>query len=258
MELGERLRRARLAAGLSQRQLVGDRITRNMLSQIEHGTAAPSMETLRYLAERLGRPVSYFLDQGEADFLERAWSSFDSGDDAGALQLLEQLREQTRESRLLKSLALLRLAQISAEQGRDVYARKLLDQAQELEGEIPWLPELKIRRLQISARLHLAVDPAALPSLDQQLYLHAYVCMRSDAPEQAAAYLDACQDRTASPWRLLRARTYMAQREYTPAAQLLRQEEKRCPEEAIPLLEQCFRELGDFQQAYHYACLQRK
>ena len=63
MELGEKLRIARQEAGLSQRQLCGQIITRNMLSQIEHGTARPSMETLRALASRLGKPVSYFLEE---------------------------------------------------------------------------------------------------------------------------------------------------------------------------------------------------
>ena len=63
MELGEKLRQARLEAGLSQRQLCGEIITRNMLSLIEHGSAKPSMETLKLLAARLGKPVSYFLDE---------------------------------------------------------------------------------------------------------------------------------------------------------------------------------------------------
>jgi transcriptional regulator with XRE-family HTH domain len=54
MELGQRLRQARLEAGLSQRQLCGDTITRNMLSLIENGSARPSMDTLRCLAARLG------------------------------------------------------------------------------------------------------------------------------------------------------------------------------------------------------------
>ena len=53
MELGEKLRQARLEAGFSQRQLCGEEITRNMLSQIEHGTAKPSMKTLQFLAARL-------------------------------------------------------------------------------------------------------------------------------------------------------------------------------------------------------------
>ena len=63
MELGQRLRQARLEAGLSQRQLCGEVITRNMLSQIENGSARPSMETLRYLASRLGKPISFFLEE---------------------------------------------------------------------------------------------------------------------------------------------------------------------------------------------------
>ena len=67
MTLGEKLRQARLSAGLSQRQLCGEQITRNMLSQIENGTANPSMATLQYLAQRLGKPIGYFLEDGTAD-----------------------------------------------------------------------------------------------------------------------------------------------------------------------------------------------
>lgn len=63
MELGEKLRNARLEAGLSQRQLCGDVITRNMLSQIENGSANPSMATLQYLAGKLGKPISFFLQE---------------------------------------------------------------------------------------------------------------------------------------------------------------------------------------------------
>ena len=63
MELGEKLRLTRLEAGLSQRALCGDEITRNMLSRIENGAARPSMKTLGCLAARLGKPVSYFLEE---------------------------------------------------------------------------------------------------------------------------------------------------------------------------------------------------
>ena len=63
MELGQKIRTVREAAGLSQRQVCGDTITRNMLSRIEHGTVRPSMATLSFLAEKLGKPVSFFLDE---------------------------------------------------------------------------------------------------------------------------------------------------------------------------------------------------
>ena len=63
MTTGEKLKAARLEAGLSQRRLCGDVITRNMLSQIENGSANPSMATLQYLAGRLGKSVGYFLQE---------------------------------------------------------------------------------------------------------------------------------------------------------------------------------------------------
>ena len=64
MELGQKIKAARLEAGLSQRQLCADTITRNMLSQIENGSAKPSMDTLQILAARLHKTVGYFLEEG--------------------------------------------------------------------------------------------------------------------------------------------------------------------------------------------------
>ena len=66
MELGAKIKQARLDAGLSQRQLCGDTITRNMLSLIESGRAKPSMDTLQYLAGQLGKPMGYFLEEQAA------------------------------------------------------------------------------------------------------------------------------------------------------------------------------------------------
>ena len=63
MELGKRIKQARLDAGLSQRQLCGERLTRNMLSLIENGSARPSMDTLQFLAGQLNKPISFFLEE---------------------------------------------------------------------------------------------------------------------------------------------------------------------------------------------------
>ena len=67
MTLGEKIKAARLEAGLSQRQLCGNVITRNMLSQIENGSARPSMATLQHLARQLGKPIGYFLQEQAVD-----------------------------------------------------------------------------------------------------------------------------------------------------------------------------------------------
>lgn len=60
-KLGRRIREARLAKRLTQSEVVGDFITRNMLSQIESGTATPSMKTLEYLSRVLSIPMSQLV-----------------------------------------------------------------------------------------------------------------------------------------------------------------------------------------------------
>ncbi len=66
-KLGERIRELRTRLGITQRELAGDRITRNMLSLIESGNASPSVSTLLYIAERLGTSAGYFFTSTEAD-----------------------------------------------------------------------------------------------------------------------------------------------------------------------------------------------
>ena len=63
---GQRLREARRALGLTQDELGRPDFTKGFISLLEHDRAKPSVASLERLAARLGRPVSYFLDGGEA------------------------------------------------------------------------------------------------------------------------------------------------------------------------------------------------
>lgn len=49
-ELGKLIKEARISKKMTQSEVVGSFITRNMLSQIENGLATPSIRTLQYLA----------------------------------------------------------------------------------------------------------------------------------------------------------------------------------------------------------------
>ena len=65
MKLGEKIKAARLNAGMTQAELAGDFITRNMLSQIENGLAMPSLQTALYIADKLGLDAGILFSEGD-------------------------------------------------------------------------------------------------------------------------------------------------------------------------------------------------
>lgn len=68
MNIGQRIKSLRIAKMLTQQELAGGNITRNMLSRIENGFALPSMQTLIYISEKLGVPAGYLLAEEHEDF----------------------------------------------------------------------------------------------------------------------------------------------------------------------------------------------
>ena len=267
MELGKRLRQARLEQGISQRQLCGEMITRNMLSQIENGSARPSMDTLRYLAQRLRRPVSYFLeedavsspnreamDSARLAFVQKKWEDL--------LDRLEDYRTPDPifdwEKALLESLALLALAEQALEQGKIPYARELLEKAEQAGASTPYYAqELERKRLILLGRSGQKVAER-LPDLDEELLLRAQAALEKGLPEHAGYLLDAAQDQRTPQWTELRGQVYFIQERFEAAARCYHILEDTNPEKAAPMLESCYRELKDFEKAYFYACRARK
>lgn len=264
MELGQRLKEARLAAGLSQRQLCGDVITRNMLSQIENGAARPSMDTLRYLAGRLEKPVSWFLDEQAVispnqAVMEEARLGYLMKDPARVLRALEEYRQPDAlfeaERELLEVLACLDLAEEALDREYRPRAAELLERAAEMKPAYCGR-ELERRRLLLQARLDSAAA-AQLPSLDEELLLRARSAMESGNAPRCAALLEAAEDRENAEWYFLRGEAYLAAEDYRPAADCYHRAEETYPKKTASRLEQCYRELGDFKRAYEYACKQR-
>ena len=66
LDIGKKIKKLRCEKFMTQAELAGDNITRNMLSCIENGTALPSLSTLRYIASKLNVSAGYLL----ADELE--------------------------------------------------------------------------------------------------------------------------------------------------------------------------------------------
>ena len=65
MNIGEKIKKLRTAKLMTQADLVGTEITRNMLSLIENGSANPSLETVCYIASRLNVSPGFLISDGE-------------------------------------------------------------------------------------------------------------------------------------------------------------------------------------------------
>lgn len=254
MELGERIKQARLEAGLSQRQLCGDRLTRNMLSLIENGSARPSMDTLRYFAQQLGRPLGWFLEEQAVvspnqDCMADARESWAVGDSHGVLEALESYKAPDPvfdgERGLLGYLANLQLAETALEEKKLPYAKHLLAEAANWES--PYITATLEQERQ--ALLAWAGEKADLD--DEPLLARAQALL--DAPQRALGVLNGAKDRNAARWLYLAGQAEFSLGQYAKAAEHLQAVESIHPD-AVAMLEICYRELGDFKKAYEYAC----
>lgn len=138
MTLGQKIKAARLTQNMTQKELVGDYITRNMLSKIENDSATPSVRTLEFLAGALGLPTGYFLsdavisdgtvpdglDDARAAFRARRW-----GDCLAALEL-DKKAGTSDEGYLLHAYAGAHAARAALNEGDCAAARELAEAAQ--------------------------------------------------------------------------------------------------------------------------------
>jgi tetratricopeptide (TPR) repeat protein len=101
LRLGERLRQLRVAAGMTQTGLAGDRFSKEYVSQIERGKTRPTRETIQWLADRLG------VDAG---FLANGVSADERGRVDAALARADALLEARRDEEALAEFEAIRAA----------------------------------------------------------------------------------------------------------------------------------------------------
>ena len=259
MELGTRLRQARLAAGLSQRQLCGETITRNMLSQIENGSARPSMDTLRYLAAQLGKPVSFFLEeQMEVSPNQGVMEQARNATGTAVLDILAQYQQPDalfdRERWLLEALTCLELAREALDAGKKEYAGALLERAQKAGSHTPYYTPETDRRRQLLAYEAGFLDTA---EPDQwELFLLAKAFLGQNAPEKCIGIMHAI-DPLQEEHHFILAQAYLQLSRYEIAIRHFLQAESYDPQAVFAGLEKCYSALEDYKPAYFYACKQR-
>lgn len=283
MTLGQKLKQARLDRGLTQAQVVGSRITRNMLSQIENDLASPSVGTLEYLASVLGVRLSWLLADGkeeqEQTRTSRLRQALRDGDDAGCLALAPEQPDD--EQALALAMAGARCAQRALEEEEFARARELALQA--LQRNSASVYESALLTLQMQAVLARCAQAehtdagqafaqyrqtyAALqPSVQYHLLLARYQLEQAhlQAAEHEIWSIGELPDRYRAEYLVLRGRLAAAKEQYAPAVEYLRQAEalgampKLLARELCQTMELAARELQDYKTAYEYAARQLK
>ena len=267
MTLGQKLRQTRLSKGLSQSQVAGGCVTRNMLSQIENDQASPSMRTLEHLARALDVSVGWLLSDEQTDAalekMRRARTLFREEDYAGCLALFAQDAGMLAAKRLAAEN--FSGAKELAQQALDCNRRSLYASAQVQVQALDVLARCAIQEKQADE----AVERYRTFYLERQSAVRYHFTMARfhlqqehiQAAEREIWSIAELPDAQRAEYLILRGKIAATREQYENAALYFHQAQelplgRMLERELYEGLEVCCRELGDYQQAYLYASKQ--
>ncbi|ARU60539.1 hypothetical protein CBW65_05195 [Tumebacillus avium] len=177
LTLGQKLRLKRKELDLTLKDIAGDYISPATLSLVERDLQVPSEELLRYLAERLETPYSYFKETPEETLGRRAKTLLAESEAllhrkrfSMATRFAEEILNDAKDLRLHHYIAqsALLLSRIALTQEEYHRANEYLFEAQSaahLSGHHEWLPSIYFQFAQVSFRQ--SFYPQALDYLKQ-------------------------------------------------------------------------------------------
>lgn len=281
MNIGKRIRQLRLSKLMTQADLAGDQITRNMLCNIERGTALPSLPTVMYLAGRLGVPVGLLLAEEGGEFPYRKMiempnirRAFAAGDFTGCLSLLHSSfpAERDDELSLLCAEAEFGAARNAFEEGRFRRAAAAFDRGVTAAGQTVYDTDSLRARTAVYFRYLSGVSPtlssdilpenevAGARAFGDEFceYFMALDALENGRDGEVAAYLTR-QEKSLYAARI-RALILMKKEEYQEAEEALEALLAR-PELSVGALlyeifgdlDLCCRKNDDYKRAYEFA-----
>lgn len=260
MKLGEKIRSARLNAGMTQADLAGDFITRNMLSQIENGLAMPSLQTALYIADKLGVDAGILFserDNKEAYFLTRKLpllkSSFKNGEYDKCIESCSEAEESCDEACFILAECYIKKAYDNFYRGKLRQALKYGESAVKYASKSVYSSDgIKLKNEMLEA-----VISAITPYLKQTRF-------KAEERKYLIDRFNNTSSKRAIIHELNKAKSYSEEGRYIEAVDvlkgLLKEKELGLPFEyaAYNEYEICCRELRDYENAYKYANLAKK
>ncbi len=267
--LGKKIRACRTSRGLTQAELVsGGEITRNLLSQIENGIASPSLSSLRYIADRLEVPVSYLISDDEDEFcfkkremIADIHAAFKSKSYKSVIYKISSLPGKDDELAYMLAYSLFELGKEALMRGSLMSAEKMLTDAL-CETDNTVFDTDKIR---YAAPMYLCVArniQSPLLDFDRRSYENG-LYSALDYEFYKYMTLDYAYPFTNEAYRIhMQAKLLIKERRYSEALPLLTSAAEQTKGDSYNAflvfgiysdLEQCYKELYDFENAYLYA-----
>ncbi|MBQ4071758.1 MAG: helix-turn-helix transcriptional regulator [Clostridia bacterium] len=268
MKLGEKIKTARKMRKLTQKSLAGDKITRNMISRIESGIANPSLDTLKYLARKLSLPLAYLLSDGDDLFfyeknenISSIYSAYKDKDFSLCINRIKSLSDIDSELAYIACTASYELGKSHLFKGEIMSASRCFADARKYSA----LTLLDARHILSSMQMYEAIAEnvqSPLLEFDKDVYLEG---IRDVFDYEFYKYLT--QDFSYSfnnevMSEHVRAKRMIKQKRYAEAVEILNETVSLIHSSTFNAyilfgvyfdLEQCSKELRDFENAYKYS-----
>lgn len=194
LRIGERIRSIRESKGLTQKELAGEAVSRNMLSMIESGKALPSVESLVYFSNALSVPVGYFFAgdselilYSRLDAVKAIRRQLDTDDFDSIIGISSKYSSSDSEMRYYLCLSYLKMAEASLRDQRLVTATAYLKEASDSAEGLPYGSDTVIDLCKYLTALIEAVPSSYVP--DQ--LINTEITSRLPIPSDFIAYLTA-------------------------------------------------------------------
>lgn len=272
MNIGEKVKSLRISKLLTQKELSGEMITRNMLSRIENGAALPSLPTLIYLASRLGVPAGYLIsdgDEGELYYRKNAnYKNLVEAYRSGEWEICRSLCldcapfDGDNEIIFFLTESTLRLGILEFEKGSLRRALPLFEEAFDYSQKTVINTASLISLMRPYVHFMEVVSPTFASELADLSLGDEYSCETDFCKYERAFFSDKPYEKDSEHWKNdaygahLYARELMKGGEYTIASSLLVtvSEDDTLPRPILYVIygdfEKCCKETGDYKNAY--------
>ena len=268
MNIGEKIKNARKVRKITQSELAGDFMTRNMVSRIENGAAKPSLDTLLYIAETLSVPPSYLLsDDGDLFFYEKRdklpsiYEAYAHGEYAFCLKKIKSMPRIDDELALIMANCCFELGKSAVLKGSLQTALKLFSDSQKYSSMTRLPTENIIYITELYRAVALNIQSPML-EFEEEKYTNGFKnkfdfeFYKYVAQDYSYPFTEPCYKNH------VEAKRMMQERRYSEALELLRSSADVIIATGYNALmifrlysdiELCCKELRDFELAYKYA-----